>query len=100
MAAGSAHTPTGLRRYVLVFVAQLVLTGMAIAVSRRGSGSAGGAAAVLLVSAINATIVATGLMGVRQGGRLVGALILITLIFAAGLLGWPAWDVYERARAF
>lgn len=95
-----AHTVPSRRRYLVIFASQLVLVAVAVAVSRLGVGARTAGAAVMVASAVNASVVATGLMGVRQGGWFITALLLVTLIAAAGLIGWPVWDVYERARAY
>lgn len=91
---------TDVRRTLTLFVAQLVLTGAAVLVSRLELGGRVGMAAVMLVAAVNGSMVAVFLMGVRRDGRLVTMLALGTLIFIAGLLVWPAWDVSQRVRLF
>jgi hypothetical protein len=100
MNATSADGTFELRRYLAVFVAQLVLTGVAVLVSQLDLGVRTGVAAVTVVAVLNAAMVAVVLMGVRRDGRFVSALALAVIVFAVGLLVWPAWDVYERARMF
>ena len=83
-----------------VFVAQLVLTAAAVLISRTAGRGLAGTAAVMVVAAANAAVVAFALMGVRRSGRWIALLLLATIVFVAGLLVWPAWDVYERAGAY
>ena len=95
-------TPTdgtpNIGRYLAVFASQLVLTGVAVLLSRLGGRA--GMTAVMLVAAVNAALVAVVLMGVRRDGRIVRMLALATVVFLVGLLAWPAWDVAQRARMF
>lgn len=96
----SADEMTDARRSLALFVTQLVLTGAAVLVSRLELGVGLGIAAVMLVAAVNASIVAIFLMGVRRDGRLVTMLALGTIVLISGLLIWPAWDISQRARLF
>ncbi len=100
MNATSADGTFELRRYLAVFVAQLVLTAVAVLVSQSNLSARTSMAAVALLAVLNAGIVAVVLMGVRRDGRLVSVLALALIVFVVGLLVWPAWDVYERARMF
>jgi heme/copper-type cytochrome/quinol oxidase subunit 4 len=100
MTTTSADTTVNLRRYLTVFVLQLALTGAAVLVSRLELGVRTSVAAVMLVAMLNGGLVAFALMGVRRDGRLVSMLVLAVLVFVVGLLVWPAWDVYDRARMF
>src|SRR3954447_13865921 len=100
MNATSADGTFELRRYLSVFVMQLVLTAVAVLVSQSNLSARTSMAAVALLAVLNAGIVAVALMGVRRDGRLVSVLALALIVFVVGLLVWPAWDVYERARMF
>jgi len=88
------------RHHLPVFVAQLVLTAAAVLISRTAGRGLAGTAAVMVVAAANAAVVAFALMGVRRSGRWIVLLLLATIVFVAGLLVWPAWDVYERTGAY
>lgn len=89
------------RPYLAVFVAQLVLTALAVLVSRvEELGNVLGIAAVMLVAAVNGGMVALFTMGLRRDGRLIVGLAVLTLVLITGLLIWPAWDVSQRARHF
>jgi len=91
---------TDVRRSLTLLVAQHALTGAAVLVSRMELGVRVGIAAVMLIAAVNGLMVAVFLMGIRRDGRLVTLLALGTLVFIAGLLVWPAWDVSQRVRLF
>ena len=100
MNATAADGTFGLGRYLAVFVAQLVLTGVAVLVSQLNLSARTSMVAVAVVAVLNAGMVAVALMGVRRDGRLVSVLALAIIVFVVGLLVWPAWDVYERERMF
>jgi heme/copper-type cytochrome/quinol oxidase subunit 4 len=100
MTPTSADATVNLRRYLTVFVSQLVLTGAAVLVSRLNLGVRTSVAAVMFIAVLNAGMVAFTLMGVRRDGRFVSIMALAVLVFVLGLLVWPAWDVYDRARMF
>jgi hypothetical protein len=96
MTPTSADVRPDTRRYVITFVVQLVLMGMAIFVSRLEIGAVAREVLVMSVATVSAVTVAAGLMGIRRDGLIVVSLVLFTVFFLAGLLFWPAWDVYER----
>lgn len=98
MRSTSTDKPPNLRRYLAIFASQLVLTGAVVLLSRLGGRI--GMTAVMLVAAVNASLVAFVMMGVRRDGRLVSVLAVMTVLLLIGLLVWPAWDVAERARVF
>jgi len=89
-----------LRRHLPVLVAQLVLTAAAVLISRTAGRGMAGSVAVMVVAAANAAVVAFTLMGARRSGRWIVLLLRATIVFVAGLLVWPAWDVYERAKVY
>lgn len=89
------------RPYVVVFVAQLVLTVLTVLVSRvEDLGATLGVTAVMLLAAINAGMVAMFTMGIRRDGRLIAWLAVLTVVLMIGLLIWPGWDVSQRGRHF
>ena len=96
----SADTAPDTRRHVVTFASQLVLMLATVAVSRLDLGVRLGATAVMLLAAVNATVVAVALMGVRRDGPLVRMLVVLTLVVIVGLLVWPAWDTAYRLRVF
>jgi len=96
MRSTSTDPAPDVRRFLFAFVSQLVLTAAAVLASRLNVGTI----AVMSLAAVNASIVAVTLMGVRRDGRLISLLAAATLVFLVGLLIWPAWDVYERMRPF
>lgn len=89
-----------LRRYGVAFVAQLVLTIAAVAVSRLELGVRLEAAAVMALAAASGAMVAVVLMGVNRESLLVRLLVLLTLVLIVGLLMWPAWDTAFHLRVF
>lgn len=89
------------RPYFAVCAAQLVLTVLAVLVSRvEDLGTTLGVVAVMLVAAINGGMVAVFTMGVRRDGRAIVWLAVMTMVLIAGLLVWPAWDISQRGRHF
>lgn len=101
MAESPVNSDPDVRPYAAVFVAQLVLTVLAVLVSRvEELGTSLGVAAVMLVAAINAGMVAFFTMGIRRDGRLITWLAVLTLLIIVGLLVWPAWDIGGRGRVF
>src|SRR5215212_5419188 len=99
MAPRSAESRPDIRRYVTLFVAQLVLMAAAILASRTDLGRVS-SALVMLAAGTDAAVVAIGLMGARLAGRSISALVRLSVFFMAALLFWPAWDVDERAPGF
>jgi hypothetical protein len=85
-------------RAALVSVAQLVLVAAAVAVSQLDLAVRTNMAIVLLLTIVNAGVIAGLLLGVRRDGRLVWTFALVTAVLVLGLLAWPAWDIYERVR--
>ena len=86
------------RGYVAVFVAQLLLTGMAVAVAAADLGVKRGMVAVMAIATLDAALVAATFMHLRRERRwfLIGlAFVLFAVI---NLLFWPAWHEYERVR--
>lgn len=101
MAESPVNSAPDVRPYLVVFVAQFVLTVLAVLISRvEELGTSLGIAAVMLVAAINAAMVAFFTMGIRRDGRLVSWLAILTLAVIVGLLVWPAWDIGGRGRTF
>ena len=88
------------RGYLTVFVSQLVLTALAVLVSRMDLGGRWGGVVVMGVATVNGLLVAIMLLGVRREGRLVSVLALAVVVFLVGLLVWPAWDVAQRTRVY
>jgi hypothetical protein len=100
---GSAdHTNPGpnVRGFMTAFVLQLLFTGAAVVVSRVSTGSRRAGVLVLGLALLNAATVSWVMMGLRTERRSIVVFIVLVCVFAAGLLLWPAWDVYERARTF
>ncbi len=95
-----ADTAPHSRRHLLTLATQLGLMLATVAVSRLELGVPLRATAVMLLAAVNATVVAVVLMGVRRDGVLVRMLVVLTLVVIIGLLFWPAWDVAQRVRVF
>lgn len=93
-----ADTASDTRRHLVTFASQVVLMLATVAVSRLGGRL--GMTVVMLLAAVNATVVAVALMGVRRDGPLVRTLAVLTLVVLVGLLVWPAWDVASRLRVF
>jgi hypothetical protein len=83
-----------------VFASQLVLTVVAVVLSRLNMGTRAVAVMVMGAAGLNAAIVVLMLMGLRRERSLVPVFVIVVLVVVAGLLGWPAWDIYERARTF
>jgi heme/copper-type cytochrome/quinol oxidase subunit 4 len=83
-----------------VFAAQLALTGAAVIIAEAGAGGRLQMAAVVAAALVNALVVAFLAMGVRRDGRLVAVFAIAVAVVLVGLLAWPAWDVYERAKVF
>ena len=99
MTSQSAEPRPNVRRYIALFAAQLVLAAAAVIASLmdRGRSTTG---IIIVAAAANALVVAVGFMGVRRDGWIVSTLVMCTALFIAGLLFWPAWDVYERITGF
>lgn len=95
-----ADTASDTRRHLLTLASQLGLMLATVGVSRLELGLRAGAAAVMLLAAVNATVVAVVLMGVRRDGPLVRGVVLLTLVVIVGLLVWPAWDTASRVKVF
>ncbi len=95
-----AHAAPDSRLHMLTLACQLVLMLATVAVSRLDLGVRLGATAVMLLAAVNATVVAVVLMGVRRDGPLVRMLAVLTLVVIVGLLIWPSWDGASRVRVF
>ena len=83
-----------------VFASQLVLTAVAVLLSRLNMGTRAVTVMVMGAAGLNAAIVALILMGLRRDRSLVPVFDIVVLVVVTGLLAWPAWDVYERARTF
>jgi hypothetical protein len=92
--------PRGRRGHLTIFAAQLLLTLVAVLVSRMDLAVRTGAAAVMAVAAVNGCLVAVYLLGVRRSGWMIWGLTLATLFAIVGLLVWPVWDVAERAGLY
>jgi len=100
MQPAETQTPTSQGAHLLIVGVQIVLTLVAVLVSRMGLGVRLGGVAVMGIAAVNGAVVATTLLGVRRAGTIVSGLIICTLVLIAGLLFWPAWDIAMRARVF
>ena len=96
----SADTAPDTRRHLVTLASQVVLMLATVAMSRLDLGVRLGTTAVMLLAAVNATVVAVVLMGVRRDGPLVRMLAVLTLVVLIGLLVWPAWDIAYRVRVF
>lgn len=96
MHAPSSRFRFDARRAVAISIVQIALVGAAVAVSRLDLPVRTNMALVMGLTTLNAMLVAFLLLGVRRDGRLVFVFALITTVMVLGLLGWPAWDVYER----
>jgi heme/copper-type cytochrome/quinol oxidase subunit 4 len=83
-----------------VFVSQLALTAAAVAVSQSVSATRFRIVGVMLLAAVNGLVVALVMMNLRRDSRLVAVFAIVLAVCLAGLLAWPAWDVYERVRVF
>jgi hypothetical protein len=88
------------QRHIAAGVAQLLLTGLAVGLSQVGLGLRAGIVAIMGVATLNAMMVAVLLLGVRREGRLIWIGAVSTVFLMIGLLVWPAWDVWVRARVF
>jgi hypothetical protein len=100
MQPAQTETPGTPGAHLAIAAAQVVLTLLAVVVSRLGLGGHVGAVAVMGLATVNGLIVALAVLGVRRNGALVSWLALGVVVLIAGLLVWPAWDVAARARVF
>ena len=89
-----------LSSHLTVLAVQLVLTGLAVMLSRMNLGEHARAVAVMGVAIVNGLVVAIALLGVRRSGWMVSTLAVSSVVLIVGLLVWPAWDVAQRARVF
>lgn len=89
-------TSPDIRRVVTAFVLQLLFTLAAVAVSRVAPGPRERALLVLGLALLNVATVSWMAMGLNRERWLVVAMVALVCVFAAGLLLWPAWDIYER----
>ena len=86
--------------HLIVVALQVVLTLVAVFVSRMELGVRMSGVLVMGVALLNGVVVATALLGVRRSGSIISGLVVCTIVFIAGLLFWPAWDIAARARMF
>jgi Na+/proline symporter len=100
MRSSNTEATRTLTSHLTVCAVQLALTALAVLVSRMSVGSHALAVAVMSVATVNGLVVALSLMGVRRHGWMVSTLAVCVVVFIAGLLTWPAWDVAGRARPF
>lgn len=101
MAEPSPSVVPDVRPYLAVGAAQLVLTVLAVLISRvEELGDRLGMLAVMLVAVVNGGMVAVFTMGVRRDGRLIAGLAVLALVLMAGLLVWPGLDISQRGRHF
>jgi heme/copper-type cytochrome/quinol oxidase subunit 4 len=98
MAVSRAESKPDPRRYVVLFVAQLVLTGVAVLAGSLNIGPRSAAALVMVVAALNGTVVLFDLMRLGRSGRIVVLLFAALVLFVVNLLFWPAWGQYDRVR--
>jgi membrane associated rhomboid family serine protease len=86
------------RRAAAVACLQIALVMAAAWVSRLDVPPRTSMAIVGALTAVNGLLVAFLLLGVGRSGRLVSLFAIVLVAFLVNLLGWPAWDVYERVR--
>jgi hypothetical protein len=86
------------RRAAATAVLQVALVAAAVGVSQLDVPVRTRIVMVLALTGINGLIVAMLLLGVRRSGRMVSVFAIVIVTLVIGLLGWPAWDVYERMR--
>lgn len=87
-----------MKRYLTAFVALLGLTAATVALSRTPLSTGVKVAAVLAMSGIEAAVAALAFMHLGHERRWVYGALVLTVVVLTGLLFWPAWDIYERAR--
>jgi hypothetical protein len=95
--ASAADVTSTIRRSRMVFVSQLLLTGLAVAVSRLGAGRTG-MILTLAVAGLNGVLVAWFLMGVRRERPIVLATLAVMLVALASMIFWIGWDLYDTVR--
>lgn len=95
--ASTADVRSTIRRSGLVVVCQLLLTALAVAVSRMGSGRTT-MVLTLAVAGLNGLVVALFLMGVRRERPIVIATLAVMLVALASLIFWTGWDLYDTVR--
>ena len=71
MQPAESQTPTTQGTHLLIVGVQIVLTLVAVLVSRMGLGVRLGGVAVMGIAAVNGAVVATTLLGVRRAGTIV-----------------------------
>lgn len=87
-----------MKSYFPALLALLGLTAANVAVSRLTSRGTMSAIVILAIAAIEAAIGASVFMHVGRERRWVWGALALTFVVLAGLLFWPAWDVYDRPR--
>jgi len=86
------------RRYVGVFAALLGLTAVTVAVAELNVGVRLGIVIAMAIAAIKASLVAAVFMHLSAERRWIYGILIFVVVMAAGLLFWPAWGEYDRAR--
>jgi caa(3)-type oxidase subunit IV len=86
------------KKYLPAFLALVGLTALNVAVTRVMSRGLLASVVVLTIAAVEAAIAAMVFMHVGRERRWVYGALLLTVVVLAGLLFWPAWDVYDRPR--
>lgn len=81
-----------------MFVAQLVLTALAIAAARLDLGGRASMLLTLAIVGLNAWLVAWFLMGIRTERPIVVLVLVLLIVFCGTLLFWPGWDLYVTVR--
>ena len=85
-------------RYLVAFVALLALTAANVLVSTLNLGTRTAVTMAFLIAAVEAVVAAVVFMHLTAERRFVVATIAFTNLVLAGLLFWPAWDLYDRPR--
>lgn len=86
------------KRYLAVFAALLGLTAVTVSVAELNVGVRLGIAVGVAIAAIKASLVALVFMHLSAERRWIYGLLLFVGIMLIGLLFWPAWGDYDRAR--
>ena len=86
------------RRYLAVFAALIGLTVVTVAVAELNVGVRLGIVIALVIATIKGSLVAAVFMHLSAERRWIYGILIFVVIMAAGLLFWPAWGEYDRAR--
>jgi cytochrome c oxidase subunit IV len=88
----------GVRRYLAVFAALLGLTVVTVAVAELNVGVRLGLVIALAIASLKASLVALVFMHLSAERRWIYGIVIFVVVMVAGLLFWPAWGEYDRAR--